>query len=130
MEYQHTLINVNNCLYTNIYPYLETSCAQSSDLYLNVVHFSKPMLIRHMWQLKDSCFPALLSNTCSYNFNCNLFLNISSVKNSSFVTTSLSLYFFQTLAGLECEPRTIYDFSFIYYDFNPEPRRLPSKNCT
>ncbi len=29
----------NNCLNTNIYSYLETSCGQSSYLYLNVVHF-------------------------------------------------------------------------------------------
>ncbi len=32
--------NVNNCLITNIYSYLETSDGQSSNLYLNVVHFS------------------------------------------------------------------------------------------
>ncbi len=31
--------NVNNCLNTNIYSYLETSGAQCSNLYLNVVHF-------------------------------------------------------------------------------------------
>jgi hypothetical protein len=36
---QHTLKNVNNCLNTNIYSYLETSGGQSSNLYLNVVHF-------------------------------------------------------------------------------------------
>ncbi len=31
--------NVNNYLNTNIYSYLETSCGQSLNLYLNVVHF-------------------------------------------------------------------------------------------
>jgi hypothetical protein len=31
--------NVKNCLNTNIYSYLETSGGQSSNLYLNVVHF-------------------------------------------------------------------------------------------
>jgi hypothetical protein len=36
---QHALKNVNNCLNTNIYSYLETSGGQSSILYLNVVHF-------------------------------------------------------------------------------------------
>ncbi len=36
---QHTLSSVNNCLYTKIYSYLETSGGQSSHLYLNVVHF-------------------------------------------------------------------------------------------
>jgi hypothetical protein len=30
---------VNSCLNTNIYSYLETSGGQSSNLYLNVVHF-------------------------------------------------------------------------------------------
>ncbi len=30
---------VNNCLNTNIYSYLKTSGGQSSNLYLNVVHF-------------------------------------------------------------------------------------------
>ncbi len=33
------LINVNTCLNTNIYSYLETSGSQSSNLCLNVVHF-------------------------------------------------------------------------------------------
>jgi hypothetical protein len=30
---------VNNCLSTNIYSLLETSGGQSSNVYLNVVHF-------------------------------------------------------------------------------------------
>jgi hypothetical protein len=36
---QHSLRNVNNCLNTNIYSYLETSGGQSSNPYSNVVHF-------------------------------------------------------------------------------------------
>jgi hypothetical protein len=32
---QHALKNVNNCLNTSIYSYLETSGGQSSNLYLN-----------------------------------------------------------------------------------------------
>ncbi len=36
---QDVLKNVNNCLDTNIYSYLETSGSQNSDLYLNVAHF-------------------------------------------------------------------------------------------
>jgi hypothetical protein len=36
---QHALKNVNNCLNTDIYSYLETSGGQSSFPYLNVVHF-------------------------------------------------------------------------------------------
>ncbi len=36
---QRALKNVNNCLNTNIYSYLETYGGQSSNLYLNFVHF-------------------------------------------------------------------------------------------
>ena len=36
---QPTLKNLNNCLNTNIYSYLETSGGQSSNLYLNVAQF-------------------------------------------------------------------------------------------
>ncbi len=36
---QHTLKNVKNYLNTNIYLSLETSGGQSTNLYLNVVHF-------------------------------------------------------------------------------------------
>ncbi len=36
---QHTLKNVNNCINRNIYSYLETSGGESSNPYLNVVHF-------------------------------------------------------------------------------------------
>jgi hypothetical protein len=38
---QHALKNVNNCLNTNIYFFLETYGGQNSNLYLNVVHFFK-----------------------------------------------------------------------------------------
>ncbi len=37
---------------TIIYSYLETPGCQSSNLYLNVVHFLTPVVIRHLWQLK------------------------------------------------------------------------------
>jgi hypothetical protein len=36
---QRAFKNVNNCLNTNIYSYLETSGGQSSNPYLNAVHF-------------------------------------------------------------------------------------------
>jgi hypothetical protein len=36
---QRALKNLSNCLNDNIYSYLETSSGQSSNLYLNVVHF-------------------------------------------------------------------------------------------
>jgi hypothetical protein len=36
---QRTLKNANNCLYTGVYSYLETSGGISHNPYLNVVHF-------------------------------------------------------------------------------------------
>ncbi len=36
---QRTLKNVNNCLNTNIYSYLETYGGKSYKLYFNVVYF-------------------------------------------------------------------------------------------
>jgi hypothetical protein len=51
---QCTLKIVNNYLNANIYSYLETSGGQSSNIYLNVVYFSTPELIRHLWQLETS----------------------------------------------------------------------------
>jgi hypothetical protein len=53
---QHALKNVNNCLNTIFYSYLETSGDQSSNPYLNVVHFLTPELIRNLWQLKTAVF--------------------------------------------------------------------------
>ncbi len=41
---QRALKNVNNCLNTKNYSYLETSGGESYILYLNVVHFSQ-----HKW---------------------------------------------------------------------------------
>jgi len=42
---QCTSKNVNNCLNTNIYSYLETSGGKSYKMYLNVVHFFNTSLI-------------------------------------------------------------------------------------
>jgi hypothetical protein len=53
---QHALKSVNNYLNTNIYSYLETSGGQSSNLYLDTVPFSRPVLIRHLWQLQTVVF--------------------------------------------------------------------------
>jgi len=39
VEEQRALKNVNNCSNRNIYSYLETFGGQSSNLYLNAVHF-------------------------------------------------------------------------------------------
>ncbi len=50
------LKNVNNYFNSNIYSYLKTSGGQSCNLYLNVVHFLTPVLIRHLWQLKTVAF--------------------------------------------------------------------------
>jgi hypothetical protein len=48
---QNALENVNNCLNINIYSHLDTSDGQSYNLYLNVVHFLKPVSIRYLWQV-------------------------------------------------------------------------------
>jgi hypothetical protein len=53
---QHTLKKLSNYLNTNIYSYLETSGGQSCNLYLNVVHFLTPVLIRHLCQHKTVVF--------------------------------------------------------------------------
>ncbi len=39
---QRTFKNLDSCLNTNIYSYLETSGGQSSNLTLNVVYFFNP----------------------------------------------------------------------------------------
>ncbi len=54
--------NVNNYLNTNIYSYLETSGGQSSNLYLNVVHFFNTRVNQTSVATEDYCFPALVSN--------------------------------------------------------------------
>ena len=53
---QHVFKNVNNCLNTNIYSYLEMSGGKSFILYLYGVHFSTPVIIRHLWLLKTVVF--------------------------------------------------------------------------
>jgi hypothetical protein len=53
---QHDLKNEHNCFNTNIYSYSKISGVQSSNLYLNVLPFSMPVLIRHLWQLKTDVF--------------------------------------------------------------------------
>ncbi len=53
---QHTLKNVHKCLNTNVYSYFATYGGQSYNLNLNVVHFSTPGVIRHLWQLKTLVF--------------------------------------------------------------------------
>jgi hypothetical protein len=53
---QCALKNVNNCLTSNIYSYLETSGGQRYCLYLDAVHFLTPVLIRHLWHLKTVVF--------------------------------------------------------------------------
>ncbi len=53
---QHTFKNVNNCLNINIYSYLKASGGQSSNSYLNTVHFLILELNRNLWQLKTAVF--------------------------------------------------------------------------
>ena len=54
---QRGLKNVNNCLDTNIYSYLETSSGKSYKICIEMLFFfSIPVLIRHLWQLKTVVF--------------------------------------------------------------------------
>jgi len=48
----HFKKNVNTCLNTNIYSYLETSSGESSNLYLMLFIFPTPVWIIQLWQLK------------------------------------------------------------------------------
>ncbi len=61
---QHALKNVNNCLNTNIYSYLETPADKSYYLYLNVVHFFNTSVNFRSVTGQDCCFPALVYNMC------------------------------------------------------------------
>jgi hypothetical protein len=61
---QCTFKNVNNYLNTKIYSYLETSCGQSCNLYLKVVHFFNTSVNYTSVAAYDCCFPALVSNAC------------------------------------------------------------------
>ncbi len=58
---QYDLKNLNNCLNTNIYSYLETSGGQSYNVYLNFVHFFNTRVDQTSVAAKDSCFSALVS---------------------------------------------------------------------
>ncbi len=61
MEQRASLKNVNNCLYTNIYSYLETSGGISYNPYLNVVHFFNTRVNYTSVAPLNNCFPALIS---------------------------------------------------------------------
>jgi hypothetical protein len=109
---QRALKNVNTYLNTNIDSYLETSGGQSYILYLKVVHFSTPVLIRHLWQLQTVVFLhwclicAVLLDTLSiqtqtsllgflitfvHNFHFNLVVMFVYFVNQSSVIISISL---------------------------------------
>ncbi len=62
----HTFKNVYHCLNTNIYCYLKTSDGKSSNLCLNADHFFNTSVNQTSVAALDSCFPALVSNTCYY----------------------------------------------------------------
>jgi hypothetical protein len=59
---QCSLKNVKNCSNTKIFLNLETSGGQSSNLYLNVVHFFNTSVNYTSMAAEENCFPALVSN--------------------------------------------------------------------
>jgi hypothetical protein len=79
--------NLNDCLNASIYTYLNTSGSQSSNLYLNVVYFLTPELIKHPWQVKTVVFSSivvkyvLIYSIANKTFSCKLNKNIVIVKN-------------------------------------------------
>ncbi len=64
---QRALKNVNDCLNSNIYSYLETSGGKIYNLYLNVIHFLNTSLNYISVAAKDICFRALV-----YNKRCSI----------------------------------------------------------
>ncbi len=53
---EHTLKKCKQLLEYQNESYIETSGGQNSNLYLSIVHFSTPVLIRQLWQLKTVVF--------------------------------------------------------------------------
>jgi len=84
--------NVNNCLNTNIYSYLETTGDQSSSLYLNVAHFFNASVNLTSVAAQDSCFPALVSNTC-----CPINTVLIAIKPFFLCQHTWALHFYSTL---------------------------------
>ena len=80
--------NLNDCLNASIYTYLNTSGSQSSNLYLNVVYFLTPELIKHLWQVKTVVFSSIVVKYVLFysivnkplHVNCKLNKNIVIVK--------------------------------------------------
>ncbi len=66
---EHTLINVNNYLKTNIYSYLDTSGGQSSNLYLNVVNEKVKKNSFHFHRMR-LCHPPDGSTSPKYKLLC------------------------------------------------------------
>ncbi len=73
---QHTLKNVNNCWNTKIIFYLKISGGQNHNLYLNVVHFLAPVLIRHLWELKNVFFCIGVYSVLFYCHQHNLCIHV------------------------------------------------------
>ncbi len=61
---QSNFKNVNNSLNTNISFWLETSVGQSSNQYLNVVHFFNSTVYQTSATAEVSCFHAFVSHMC------------------------------------------------------------------
>jgi hypothetical protein len=83
---QGSLKNVNNCLNTNIYSYLETSGGKSYNLYLNVVQFFNTNVNRTMrFKNGNNCLNANINSylETSGGKSYNLYLNVVHFFNTS-----------------------------------------------
>ncbi len=83
-----------HCLNTNILFYMEKSGGQSSNLYLNVVHFSTLVLIRHLWQLKTVFFCIGVDYVLFHRLNTNIYFYLRDIWWSKVVIYILMLFIF------------------------------------
>ncbi len=115
---QSALKNVNSCLNTNIYSYLETSGGQSSNPYLNIAHFSAIELIKNLWQLKTAVFMHWCLKPCCSIRIIKLFNKQENIW--FFLHVKLILYCLQ----MECVPPPAWVCPWIYtLTLRPTPCR-------
>jgi hypothetical protein len=80
--------NVSNCLNTKINFYLQTSADQSSNLYLNVVHFFNTSINQTSMVAQDSLFPALVYQYMLFYWTRENGVRINAIRNGSHCTSN------------------------------------------
>ncbi len=81
---QRALKNVDNCLNTNIYSYLETSGGKSYKIYLNTVHFFntsvKTVVLLHWYPMSAVLLERLLLVRLSSLVNVRVRLELTQIR--------------------------------------------------